>query len=556
MASFPLRALAPILLPACTALQAQLTVNTSFTPQQLVNDILVGQGVSVSNITFNGVALTSPHDQLSAFNGASSNIGLPQGVVLCTGRTTMVQGQNNNPSLTVPAANPVNTPDPDLGMLMPQLRSLAVLEFDFVPTTDSIGFRFVFGSEEYNEYVCSMYNDVFGFFLSGPGIAGSFSNGAVNLGTVPNTIIPITINSVNNGTPGVLGSGAATCSAFAPGWQAHSIYYTDNAGGTSVQLDGFTVPITAGARVRCGETYHIKIALAHAGDGSLDSAVFIEGGSFAVQEDLSITATLPQGDGTLTEGCGLGTLHIQRLSDQGDAEVTLTILDGGANATDITALPPAVTIPDGSTSTSLSIGAITDGLAEGAEPLQVMVTWVLECGGELRDTISIEVLDHAPIEVSAQDVQLDCATDSVMLTATATGGLGTLTFLWPDGTDGAAYHVDGLSNSTYTVRVTDECPASVEHTIHVSSGCELLVPNVITPNGDGSNDTWVITGLGRRSAAVRVFNRWGQVVYEAARYGNNWRANGLADGTYFYEVVDPLADAPFTGTLTILGTGR
>lgn len=105
----------------------------------------------------------------------------------------------------------MNVADPDLAFIESQQRCVAVLEFDFIPTGDSISFRFVFGSEEYPEYVCSQYNDVFGFFLSGPGIDGSFTNNAINLGVLPNSTVPIAINTVNSGAPGVGGS-ASGCS--------------------------------------------------------------------------------------------------------------------------------------------------------------------------------------------------------------------------------------------------------------------------------------------------------------------------------------------------------
>lgn len=556
MSRYPIRTLLPGLLLATAPLHAQLSVNTALSPTTLVNDILVGQGISVSNVTFNGATLSTPHDQISAFNGASSNIGLPQGIVLCTGRTTMVQGPNNNPTMTSAAAAPVNTLDPDLGMLMPQLRSLAVLEFDFVPTSDSISFRFVFGSEEYNEHVCTQFNDVFGFFLSGPGINGTYTNGAVNLGTVPNSPVPITINSVNNGSPGAFSTGPGICNAFAPGWQNNSIYYVDNAGGTTVQLDGFTVPIVTGARVRCGETYHIKIALAHAGDNNLDSAVFIEGGSFSVDEDLTITATVPQADGSLTEGCGEAVLTLQRLTSYRDAVVHLGLTGSGAGTDDISALPTSITIPSGSSSIQVPFSAVRDALAEGSETLTITAALELPCGDLFHDTLTLLLLDHVPIELETMDLVLACDVDSALLQVTTAGGLGDMTVTWSTGATGHTTLVDGLTNATYTVRATDECPEWTERTVRISSGCELMVPNVFTPNGDGSNDAWVITGAGRDPAAVRVFNRWGQVVYEAARYGNNWRANGLPDGTYFYEVKGRDMDEPLHGTLTILGTGR
>ena len=322
------------------ATRAQLAVQNNLTPNELVNSILVGQGVTVSNVTFNGQPANTIHDQIGSFAG-TSNLGLANGVVLATGQVPEVVGPNMNTSLTVPPAFPVNTPDPDLAFIETMQHCVAVLEFDFIPTGDSISFRFVFGSEEYPEYVCSQFNDVFGFFLSGPGINGPFTNNAVNLGVLPGTQVPVAINTVNSGTPGVLGGGAYVCAASDPDWQSNSIYYVNNPEPnpfnptTTVELDGFTVPIRARAAVQCGQVYHIKIAIAHAGDSSLDSAVFIEGGSFSSSGSLSVSVATPLNDGTLTEGCGEAIVTVERPSTEGDADIQLTYSGTGITADDL-----------------------------------------------------------------------------------------------------------------------------------------------------------------------------------------------------------------------------
>jgi len=144
----------------------------------------------------------------------------------------------------------------------------------------------------------------------------------------------------------------------------------------------------------------------------------------------------------------------------------------------------------------------------------------------------------------------------VRLEATATGGSGNVTFTWPDGTEGDFIMVPGLVTATYEVQATDECPQTATISVLVESGCSLNIPNVITPNGDGKNDAWVIGGLYGTKHSVTVFNRWGQVVFESTNYTNNWHAVGIPDGTYFYEVLSERTDEPATGTLTVLGNGH
>jgi uncharacterized repeat protein (TIGR01451 family)/gliding motility-associated-like protein len=66
----------------------------------------------------------------------------------------------------------------------------------------------------------------------------------------------------------------------------------------------------------------------------------------------------------------------------------------------------------------------------------------------------------------------------------------------------------------------------------------FFIPNVITPNGDGSNDRFEIKGLGRFvSNEIVIINRWGDSVYQRVNYQNDWSANGLSNGTYFYVLV-------------------
>jgi gliding motility-associated-like protein len=539
--------------------KAQLTVDNTMTPVQLVEQILVGQGVAISNVVFNGQPATAVHDQIGRFNGSGSALGLAEGVVLATGRIPVVTGPNNDMSAAMAPSSAFSNPaDPDLLQISTTtiLRDQAILEFDFVPVGDTITFRFVFGSEEYPEYVCSQWNDVFGFFLSGPGISGPFSNAGVNLALVPGTVVPIAINTVNSGAPGALGGGAFVCAASDPNWQANSVYYVDNTGGTTMQLDGFTVPLTAGARVRCGEVYHIKIALADAGDASVDSAVFLEGGSFSSAGAVTVRVETPQGDGTLTEGCGQALVVVEREDASEEVSALVWVGGDGISDTDVSGVPPAVLLPVGQTSASFSWQAMDDGLAEGSEAMYIVVATTNACGQSITDTAWVDLLDYEPMTLQVEVPELACDHDEVDLHATVSGGLGTVQLVWGTGEFGPVITVPGMENGSYSVSATDQCPRTVSAAVEVLSGCNLDIPNVFTPNGDGVNDAWVIEGILGTRNTVRVFNRWGQIVFEATDYRNTWRAAGLPDGTYFYEVVSEMHPDPFTGALTILSNGR
>jgi gliding motility-associated-like protein len=69
----------------------------------------------------------------------------------------------------------------------------------------------------------------------------------------------------------------------------------------------------------------------------------------------------------------------------------------------------------------------------------------------------------------------------------------------------------------------------------VNSILPFRIPNVITPNGDGDNDTFEIKGLGKfASSEIVILNRYGDHVLEKTNYVNDWDAPGQVAGTYFY----------------------
>ena len=315
----PLTALFFLLLLSPTS-SGQLVTDNTIGAEAALIDFLLGEGVEVSNITFSGDL-----DQIGSFDAENTSIDIANGIMLATGNIDVAIGPNDAGGAGLGGGNN-GAGDPDLTALSTfNTNDAAILEFDFIPTGDSLIFNYIFGSEEYNEYVCGTVNDAFGFFLSGPGIVGPYSDNAINLAVIPNPIledetIPVTINTVNNGTAGGNGN-AGNCNQVSAQWNLNTEYYVDNAGNndaSSVQLDGFTVILTAAAQVQCGQTYHIKIAIADAGDTAFDSAVFLEGGSFAsnganIEASASIGgAPVFLGDTIVVEGCNEAAFTVIR----------------------------------------------------------------------------------------------------------------------------------------------------------------------------------------------------------------------------------------------------
>lgn len=245
----------------------------------VVADHLAGAGVTVLSAGFQYLPYA-----IGTFSDSLGSIGMFEGLVLATGLVQVIEAPNLSQSTSM-GGGVSGLMDLDLLQLLnppTQQWDAAVLTIDLIPAGDSLRLRYVFGSEEYDEYVCSVKNDVVGIFLSGPGIAGPYTNGAINMATLPATGLPVCVNTVNLGVPGSNGDGM--CWAY-PNWQQDTVHYVDNFFGPDCGLDGYTEVLNAKAAVLPGATYQLKVAIADVSDGLYDSAVFLEEGSLS--SDLS-----------------------------------------------------------------------------------------------------------------------------------------------------------------------------------------------------------------------------------------------------------------------------
>jgi gliding motility-associated-like protein len=474
-----LRTFLPVIaLLAAFGSRAQLVVTNTLTPAQLVQNVLLGPGVTVSNITFNGVPANTVTEQAGEFNGVNTVLGIGQGLILATGDVDNAIGPNNSGSSSLGGGN-FGQSDPDLAILSaPQLvNDAAVLEFDFVPTGDSLKFDFVFASDEYLEFVNSV-NDIFGFFLSGPGINGTFTNNAINIALIPGTNDPVTINTVND--------------------MVNSAYYVVNGTGMNApynsnaihpQYDGFTTVLTARAQVTCGLTYHIKIAVGDASDTVWDSAVFLKAGSFQSNQVALVSEVIAGGiDSLFYEGCGQALLYLVRGSPLDPDTIQLITGGSATSGVDYTPVPTSIVFASGQDSALITIDAILDNIAEGQETIDLMVINDGPCG---TDTAFTEILlEEAPLifVTLSNDTTLTCA-DSTFVQATVTGGFGNYGLDWssdiPDGTLGGWVSPPGTT--AYTLMVTDDCGVitqseSVTITRQIAAPLQLQAVPDITVN--------------------------------------------------------------------------
>lgn len=420
-----------VLLLTVTQTQAQLVVSAppagpNYTA--LVQSFFVGQGVTVSNVSYTGGA-----QAIGSFSNTGTNLGLAGGIILTTGNRNLAIGPNNQAG----AGSNLNRPG------LPELDAQAgaatfdgaVLQFDFVAQSTSVSFQYIWASEEYPEYVNAGYNDAFSFFISGPGFGGP-----TNIALVPSTTIPITIDNVNSGS--------------------YSQYYVNNAGGQFIQYDGFTTTMTANATVQPCQTYTLRICIADAGDHIYDSAVFLGQNSLS-----STTVSVAAGSGYngssngAYEGCLPGYVNFS-IPAALTTDYTFNYTIGGTaqNGIDYQNIGTSVTIPAGQTSAQVVINAINDNATEAQET--VLITVNNACS---VSTTTVYINDVVPLTVNAGADQLQCGPPTAAtLTATASGGLTPYTYSWSNGVSNVG-NTASISNTpagttTYTVTATGACP--------------------------------------------------------------------------------------------------
>ncbi|MCB9285011.1 MAG: choice-of-anchor L domain-containing protein [Lewinellaceae bacterium] len=439
-------------------LRGSLTVIPAMIPQTLVQDIFIGGGCfEISNVTYKGAALAE-----GSFSGGDNSVGIPNGVILSSGPVTAAIGPNNQ---TGAGGAVGGGSDIDLVAAMGQgsggvIKDACKLEFDFVPTVSQITFRYVFASEEYCDYVNSTFNDVFGFFISGPGISGPYSNNAMNIAVLPGAGVggtPVSINNVNHITNsnyyvGNIPAGDPQLSN--PNCQGHPI--AGPPATLACQYDGFTKVLTAVANVIPCETYHIKLAVGDATDDAFDSAVFLGANSFNLGGNAEVVATVPPVMGTVAyEGCNNGYFTFTRGS--GDPTVPLVInytISGTATpGQDYAPIPLSVTIPANQSFVQVPVTIFDDIISEGTETIIITLENPCNC---TTSTAIMEIVDPTPVNV---DIDIDpiCKGNPFSIIPTITGGAPPYQYAWSPSGSGAIYN--GIANQpgVYTVTVTDYC---------------------------------------------------------------------------------------------------
>lgn len=443
-----------VLALAVVQLTAQdgIITHNDFTTQTLVKDIFASG--ACDNIDL--IVPIGNTDGIGYFENGSAAIGLDKGIILATGPTWHAQGPNNSTEISGDLSGPNG--DNDLNRLSEgNVFDAAGIAFDFVPLDSFVSFRYVFASEEYCEFVGSDYNDVFGFFVSGPGIDGEFSANANNVAIIPGTDDFVAINSVN--------------------YNQNSDYYVPNERPedrdicnlesvptphlNQIQYDGFTTVLTAVLKVQPCETYHIRLVVGDVSDPFFDSAVFLEAGSFNLGGEIAVsTVGDSAGDTQLFEGCEDAAFRFSR-SAESPLDLPLTVnyyISSASTATagtDYTTLPAIVTIPAGDSYIDVPVSSLPDTEEEEEELIRVVLDIPCAC---YADSADLYIVPPIPLSLVVDDVYV-CPDTEATMSVEIGGGIAPYSFNWSGGSQEDSQEVN-LNNAVQQLTVTDACGQS------------------------------------------------------------------------------------------------
>ena len=434
---------------------------------------LTGPQARISNIVLN-----CPEGAYAVFNGTGTDLGLQRGVLLTSGEAINAIGPNSGPSAGS-FGGPSGPGDANLDSLSSILGAFrasedaCILEMDVVSETDELIFDYTFGSDEYPEFTNDLnsFNDIFAFFISGPGIDGDVRlDNQRNIAVLPNDAETVVqIDSVN--------------SFF------NNDYYRNNRLGQSLEYDGLTSGfrgdpknLTARADVQACETYHLKLAIADRGDGAYDSGVFISalcGGLPNLDSDLVTNVDY------LIEDCTDQPDSIQvRFENLKETFQTYTLEIGGTATLNedyqLPGFPSEITFPPGETMVSFPLIILSDDVEEGDETIEISFSRDFGCDNVATiQTLTLRLADQIDINLLSSDLA-----DTIFFCPGAPVEVivgGAEEYAWFAGGDS---EVDVVSVNGDTVLVTANENTFLTVSGTVGSCTESLTFDLVNPMGE------------------------------------------------------------------------
>ena len=419
----------------------QITITPGGTAATIVSN-LAGSGIQMSNVVINcGPTAYGTYTG----NLGAGGVGLSNGgIVLTTGSAAGADGPNGSGSTStaVPGydfADPQLTTQPGAGNPPPS-NDNCILEFDMIPACGSLSLSFVFGSEEYPEFVTGSFNDGFGIFVSGPDPAGGTYNN-YNMARLPNGQL-VSIDNVNA--------------------NVNSGYYNSNTAGI-MQYDGYTDGLLATINTTPCASYHVKIIIADAGDQSWDSGLFLGYQSFqCATPPFTVTPSIT---GSI---CG----------PNGAASINVT---GGVGPflyswTGVTGQPTNGTSISNVNAGSYSVTVTDQGL----------------CNSTFTTPIVIPNNPVPPV-LSPVTAQASCGCNG-SINLNITGGVAPYNIVWTGGLSGS--NPTNLCPGNYSVTVTGANNCSVTQAFNITNTQAIVTAAAVVPTFCAGGSTTITAASG------------------------------------------------------------
>ncbi len=371
--------------------------NTLSGEEYLAYVLLGSEQLEISNVSLNCDAEAFGLFETHPDNPNPEGFDLTEGIALTTGALSDLPGPNSG---IISTAN--GTPgDSDLASWAGvNIQDACVLEMDVKALGTAFSFDYVFGSEEYDSYVCSQFNDAFAFFITGPNPNGGLYFNQ-NIALIPGTDKPVSISTVNDGVND--GGGGPIC----------ELDYTEFYAGElpELEFEGLTVKLTAFVEVIPCETYHLKIVIGDGTDNALDSGVMLQAGSmqaepvfiledeggdveaFLVDENglpvldeagVPIPAHMGQDDekeDIMVENCGTKMIKFGVAALDKPCKLNLEITGTATNGVDYTDLdgnpfPSEITLTPDENQKDIELLTLADSEEEGLETIVIKVVGI------------------------------------------------------------------------------------------------------------------------------------------------------------------------------------
>ncbi len=484
---------------------AQVTVTSAqgMNVNTLLEQYFSGGGVEIFNGKFNGQSVVNSNAIGTFLNPSTDapNMPVSGGIIMATGNCND-GASGNSGGIEGSSISPASDGDDVSTALMYALRGsgntqsmndVAVLQFDFIPSGEEVSFKYSFASEEYPGYVCSSFNDVFGFFISGPydetgqlitneGVVYQYENIAL----IPGTNLPVMINTVNNG---VSAGSAPNCDLT--NTQYHRMNSNNNC-----KMNGYTteLPTSTISVVPC-RIYKMELAVCDVGDHSYNSAVYLSANSFRIDE-FSLSkpdaSTLTSGayPGQFVKGCDYYDISMRINRPATDGETHMLVFQGGDavegedyELLDLQGNPTGamLTFNEGDTAASLRIRFLENpnDVPGDMKTLVVMTEEVNDCAS--RDTLTLELVAPTPLTHTLMRQTADGwteITDDIVycgdvlpvneeLRIDVEGAIGDLQYQWSYGNEQTEQQntVPVVNPMTVLVNVTDGCGRVLEDSV-------------------------------------------------------------------------------------------